>query len=418
MLNRQPRVTLEPYPFGYSCAISLIDDTDLSTFSHMKAMYQYLSRKNIQCTRTVWPFKTSKLSGDYKCISNTGITLQDKNYVKFCKDLQLDGFEIAMHTASGGNSKRNETIDAYNYFMDCFEHPPYTNIMHGRNKENLYWGKSCVNNSIMQKAISVLEPQDFGGHVKDSPYFWGDICKKHTLYVRQFETLQLNTSKFDQAMPYHDPKKPFVNWWFSASYGEGIRFYQLLKKENISNLIKEQGASVIHLYLRHYVQSNRNKHVVDKLFQNKIEELASYKNIWFTPVYKLLNRIRAMRDIKITYKDSNVILHNCSDEDINNVSLYAPPNVELYKKANDKPFKLSINTEGKINIGEFKKNDSITLFSDSPNLSIIKSNILRKRAPQYHKLLSGYTKRLSWQFLNGRRSMTYGGNPPWAENLE
>lgn len=227
---------VEPYPFGKRFAVALIDDTDNATLKNVAPVYERLAACGIRTTKTVWPLKASSPSGYYPYIDTITDTLEDEDYRGFCQRLQTLGFEIAMHTASGGNSFRDETLKAYEFFAETFGQPPSTNIMHGRNVENLYWGKSCITNRLVSALIGLLEPQDFLGHEPSSEYYWGDICSARTKYVRMFETLTPNTLKFDPATPYHDPAKPKVPWWFSSTYGAGTRLFAVLSPNNLKKL--------------------------------------------------------------------------------------------------------------------------------------------------------------------------------------
>ena len=55
----------------------------------------------------------------------------------------------------------------------------------------------------------------FRGHVEGDPYFWGDLCQARIKYYRNFIFRNINTLKCCPFMPYHDPQKPFVNYWFA-----------------------------------------------------------------------------------------------------------------------------------------------------------------------------------------------------------
>ena len=102
--------------------------------------------------------------------------------------------------------------------------------MHSNNLENIYWGKKVVNSLILQKFIGILSKKSrlpYSGENPESKYFWGDILKANTKYVRLWGTSDINTLKFNHSMPYHDSKKPYVNYWFSFSDGYDV---DILKK--------------------------------------------------------------------------------------------------------------------------------------------------------------------------------------------
>ncbi|MCA1673099.1 MAG: hypothetical protein LC799_13180, partial [Actinobacteria bacterium] len=227
---------IEPYPFGKTFAVVLTDDTDGARLETLTPIYCTLDEYDIRVTKTVWPLPAVSSSGSLPPApwDWDTVTLQDCcEYQRFCQDLQQRGHEIAMHTASGGDNVRERTLEAYRLFERVLGHPPRTNIMHGRNRENLYWGRNLFPNPVMRSMVGVFEPQDFHGHDPTSPYFWGDICRERTTYVRMLETRSLNTLAFDPATPFHDPTKPYVNWWFSATYGGPRAFRNLFTPESI-----------------------------------------------------------------------------------------------------------------------------------------------------------------------------------------
>ena len=125
-------ITVEPFPFGKRFAVTMIDDTDLATHAEIEPVYACLDRSGIRITKTVWPLPAVAPSGPGTTVDRVTDTLANQEYTRFCQRLQSQGFEIAMHTASGGNDTRDRTIQAYDLFERVFGHPPKTNIMHGR----------------------------------------------------------------------------------------------------------------------------------------------------------------------------------------------------------------------------------------------------------------------------------------------
>src|SRR5262245_48684897 len=245
-------VSVEYFPYGKTFAVAFVDDTDMATLPKIAPVYRCLDEHGIRSTKTVWTLPASAPSGSLPyCYAGT-TTLQDRDYRRYCERLQGRGYEIAMHTASGGDNVRERTIEAYERFEAIFGHPPHTNIMHGRNRDNLYWGKHSVRHPLLRRIVGAFEPQSFFGHRPDSEYFWGDVCQAKTRYVRVFDTLETNTLAFDPAMPYHDPAKPHVPWWFSASFTNGWNFATLLACEKLEALRSQRGASIVHLHRADY----------------------------------------------------------------------------------------------------------------------------------------------------------------------
>ncbi|MBO4468719.1 MAG: hypothetical protein J5766_05400, partial [Clostridia bacterium] len=114
-------------------AFTIVDDTDNATLDKIKPVYDYLYKKGIITTKTVWayPSRDDKYYGD---------CLQDKPYADFIKDLSDKGFEIAFHNAGSGGFKREETISAFEDFKKLLGSYPKMFINHSNNTENVYWG--------------------------------------------------------------------------------------------------------------------------------------------------------------------------------------------------------------------------------------------------------------------------------------
>jgi len=140
--------------------------------------------------------------------------------------------------------------------------------------------------------ITFKRKQSFEGHLKDSKYFWGDIAKNNINYVRNFVFSGINTLKYNPSMPYHDPKKPYVNFWFSSSDGHDVNaFNKLLNKENIQKLEKERGICIVYTHFANNFVKNGEVNSETK----KILTYLSKKDGWFIPVSTLLDFLKENR---------------------------------------------------------------------------------------------------------------------------
>ena len=390
----------ERYPFGKTFAVSMVDDTDQATLAAIRPVYECLLQHGITITKTVWPLPPVEPSGDQRSIPDAiryTATLDEDAYVDFCRMLQKSGCEIAMHTASGGNNIRGRTLQAYSVFEDAFQHSPFTNVMHGRNFDNIYWGKLLVEQGILSRAIQWFEPQDFFGHEPHSKYYWGDVCKDRTRYVRSFETLHPDTLHFDPATPYHDPTKPHVNWWFSSSNGVGARLYQLLAPVKIRQLHCDRGASIIHFYSR-AVSDHNHSSQVDPRFSALCAYLGSVAYGWYVPVVTLLDRLRAIRQLTVTVRSETILVENRSGMSISDFALNTPGGVmvwdeygtELSKRRND---------YGQIPLGNLGSTCLLRYSSIEPIRSVSPTTV----TPNYWRLASGTANRLASDYWHGRR---------------
>ena len=60
----------------------------------------------------------------------------------------------------------------------------------------------------------------FFGEAEGHRAFWGDVCHERIRYCRNFVFSDINTLRACPWMPYSDPLRPFVRYWFSSSEGD------------------------------------------------------------------------------------------------------------------------------------------------------------------------------------------------------
>ena len=407
-------VRVEPYPFGRRFAVTFVDDTDHATCANIEPAYACLRGNGVRITKTVWPLRPAAPSGGYTGFPQDGETLQDLPYREFCQALHADGFELAMHGASAGDNTRDRTIAAYRLFEEVFGHPPATNIMHARNRENIYWGRHSVRQRLLAAVVGRMEPLDFSGHQRDSAYYWGDVCREKTRYVRQFEGLHPDTLRFDPATPYHDPAKPDVNWWFSASYGSGTRLLEVITPETLDALAARRGASILHMYMFMYsVLQPDGSYRLHPRFRAAAELMSARADGWYVPVATLLDRIRAVRGLEVRAAGGEIVLANRSGEAIEHLALRVPRGLLLREAATGR--ELAANAWDQVEVGTLAPGASARLASDRPGLRV---EGLAAPAPRYPRLAAGYGRRLLWQVRHGRRGLTRGGVPPWVSDLQ
>jgi hypothetical protein len=388
-------VIVERLPFGKAFAVSLVDDTDGANVCTTRRAYELLAENGILCTKTVWPFEATALSGGYERLRSTADTLQVRPYRLLCERLHETGFEIALHTASAGDSTREETIAAYDLFESIFGHPPATNIMHGRNRENIYWGKHAFPDGVWKRLTARLEPTDFAGHQLSSPFYWGDLCRERSRYVRQFETLSVDTLRFDPATPYHDADKPDVPWWFSASYGASGRLVDLFSGRNVDRLATARGVSIVHTYLHDYV-ADRGGEWGELQFRAMLARLAARSDGWYVPVATLLDRMRAVRTIQVHVDDASIALRNASDVELEDLAIRAPDGLVDFGGGERR------DAFGAIRIGTVPPGGEARLATTRRARGV---RLPSSPPPDYRQLAAGHARRVAWQFQHGRRAM-------------
>ena len=95
-------------------------------------------------------------------------------------------------------------------------------------RESVYWGEHRLSGTLRHLYNLVTlwrNHKKFFGHVNGHPLFWGDFCREHVQYVRNFVFREINTLKLCPFMPYHDPRRPYVNYWFASSEGANVQLF-------------------------------------------------------------------------------------------------------------------------------------------------------------------------------------------------
>lgn len=285
------RPTSRPsWPEGKRFAFSIVDDTDCGTVDTLEPVYALLREVGLRTTKTVW-VRRSSMPDQFDGNSET---LEVPRYLEFARSLRRDGFEIALHTASPGSSRRADTSSAYDRFRELFGNDPTMNVNHSQNRENIYWGRHRFDGRLTRWIYSrAAGHAEFEGHDERSPYFWGDVCRDRTRYVRNFIVRDIDTLAANPSMPYHDPKRPYVNYWYSASDGEDLAsFTALLSDEAQERLERDGGCCLVYTHLgKHFAEDVRARGE----WQRRIRALATRPG-WFAPASEILDFLRSRRN--------------------------------------------------------------------------------------------------------------------------
>jgi hypothetical protein len=247
------------------------------------------------------------------------------------------------------------------------------NIMHSKNKENLYWGKNVFPNPVAKFLVSIYDRTDFSGEDIHSPYFWGDICKEKSTYTRLWGTEDINTLKFNPSMPYHDPAKPYVNYWFSFSDGYTARFLnKLLQPDNVRRLVKERGTCIVytHFAAGFCARNQAKEYELNPTTKMLLENVAKQKDGWFVPVSTILDRLRLIKKISAWSSGKIVFLVNNNDCAVEGVTILVAPEMTCVV---DHTSALKANADGELQIGSLKPHGSTTLEFSRP-VWVVKSS--------------------------------------------
>ncbi len=279
------------FPHGKRFAFTIIDDTDVVTVENVRPVYRLLEQLGMRITKTVWAVGCPEGSKNF----SRSQTLEDAEYRDFVVDLQRGGFEIAFHGATMESSTRERTVVALEHFRTTFGAYPRVHANHAWNRENLYWGAGRLDDPLLKFLYSRLtgtRANGHLGHVEGSAYWWGDLCVRYITYVRNFTFNEINLARVNPSMPYHDPARPFVRWWFSAVDAEDVEeFNTLLRPDRQEKLEREGGVCIV---ATHFGKGFAKDGCVHPITRQRLEVLASRQG-WFPTVNELLDWLRTRR---------------------------------------------------------------------------------------------------------------------------
>ena len=273
------------FPGNKRFAFTVFDDTDLSTVENVSPIYRLLAELGMHTTKSVWPL--ASVPG----ARFGGSSLQDSKYRDFILQLKEQGFEIALHNVRNHDAQRELVEEGFEIFRDILGDYPRAHANHSSNRENIYWGAARFSRAVgvLYRLATRSRGWPFEGHVEDSPYFWGDICRSRVEYVRNLVFSEINLNRINPSMPYHDQHRPYVNLWFSASNGpDAATFCATLGEANQDRLEAESGVCIMYT---HFACGFCGDGKVEPRVEQLLRRLAN-KNGWFVPVSTLLDYLR------------------------------------------------------------------------------------------------------------------------------
>jgi len=285
------------WPEGKQFAFTVFDDTDFETVLNARPVYHLLRELGFRTTKSVWPVAQKRPS------LIPGATCGEPEYSDFALWLQKEGFEVGFHNVTSHTSLREETRAGLEIFRTIFGEYPTTMSFHADCRESIYWGDARISGLPRQiyRALNFSRRQygPFRGHVEGSELFWGDLCLEKIKYVRNFVFRDINTLKLCPEMPYHDPKRPYVRYWYASSDACDPRwFIRLLKEENQDQLEEESGACILYTHFYNFQENGKVLPEVERLLKR-----LSDKKGWFVPVGTVLDYLLTQKSDAIL-KDS------------------------------------------------------------------------------------------------------------------
>jgi hypothetical protein len=278
------------WPSGQKFAFTIFDDTDWATLEKVRPVYDLLADLAMRTTKSVWVFRGGGEA------TNGGSTCEDRDYLRWLLGLQKQGFEIGLHNPAPSTSSREQMRHGLARFRDLFGDQMPIHCNHVGCLEAIYWGDARLSGWRRAVYNMVTSGKNRGlsrGHIVGDPLFWGDFCQERVRYVRNFVFKQLNTLAVCPEMPYHDPARPYVNFWFaSTDAGTHARFLDNFTPERIDRLVESGGLCIAYA---HFAGGFVHDGKLDSEFRRRMEYIAS-KSGWFAPVSDVLEYLRGDGD--------------------------------------------------------------------------------------------------------------------------
>jgi hypothetical protein len=281
------------WPEDRRFAFTVFDDPDALTLEKGREVYALLSDLGFRTTKGTWPVRGPREPSD------SGGTCDEPDYRDWCMSLQQRGFEMGWHNATLHTSTREETLDALERFRSLFGSYPSSMANHFACDEAIYWDEHRTSGWRRWVYESLTRYRYRGrsqGHDPNSRLFWGDACRQHIRYVRNFTFPQIDTLSACPVMPYHDPKRPFVQAWFASSDGNrASRFIDLLSERNQDALFESGGCCVVYTHFGHgFVENGK----LLPRFVRLMERLAGMGG-WYAPVSAVLDHLREQNGLAV-----------------------------------------------------------------------------------------------------------------------
>ena len=277
------------WPEGRRFAFTIFDDPDSQTRKTGVAVYSFLADCALLTTKGVWP------NAPHGTPSDHGETCGSAGYIDWLLTLQRRGVEIGYHNATSHTSDRLRTEHGLHEFARLFGHYPATMSNHYFCQEGIYFTEHRLTGPyrILYKALTLGRRRNLSfGHVEGHPLFWGDLCRRYVRFVRNFTYADVNTLSVCPTMPYHDPRRPWVNFWYASTEASNIAtFTSRVTEAAIDRLEAEGGACILYVHFGHdYAPDGK----LDPGFREAIRRI-SRRNGWFVPVGTLLDYLREHR---------------------------------------------------------------------------------------------------------------------------
>jgi hypothetical protein len=283
------------WPGGAPFAFTIVDDTDKTTLENGPLVYDLLTSLGIRATKTVWPVAPDGPG------RTGGSTCEEPDYLAWVLELQEAGHEIGFHNATDETSERERTIAALDRFAELFGHDPRVGADHSANAEALYWGPkrlTGMRGAAYRTVGPLLWDHDLRSEGDDptSPHFWGDVCRERIDYWRNFTFASSDVLDTCPALPYHDPDRPLVRWWYAATHAPHLDpFVAAVGPERLDALERRGGACILYTHFgTNFVWEGELQSELEPALRAVVD-----RGAWCAPVSAVLDHLRAERGDRV-----------------------------------------------------------------------------------------------------------------------
>lgn len=272
------------WPENRRFAFTIFDDPDGQSLEQSRIVYSFLADLGFRTTKGMWLVDPPE--------SNSGgVTCAEPENLQWSQALQRQGFELGYHNGAPGNLDRAGVIASLDDFRRHFGTDPATMANH-YNQDAMYWGPARFSTAARYLYLAATcgrTRNQHSGHLPSSPHFWGDVCQQRIRYCRNFVYNGIDTLASCPFQPYHDPQRPFVNYWYTSTDGTNCRQFTNAIREENQDLLERQGSACI-MYT-HFGHGFFDDGQLNPEFKRLMQRLAA-KNGWFVPVAQLLDFLR------------------------------------------------------------------------------------------------------------------------------
>ncbi len=279
-----------PWPDGKRFAFTVFDDPD-GCSKASRQVYHLMRDLGLRTTMGVWPLAPRREA------NSAGETCGDSDYRKYALDLQESGFELGYHNAAPHPCTREEIVESFDRYYDYFGHYPTSGANH-YSTDAIYHGLDRLlpgyRRTIYDLAFLGRQRNRFQGHIEGSPYFWGDLCRQHIRYFRNWVFRDIDTWQQCPMQPYSVPQRPYINAFFCSSEGTDCEaFLKTIADAHIDKLAEQGGMCIMYT---HFGKGFVNQGKLEPAFVRSMSRISRLDG-WFPTVTELLDYLASVRGV-------------------------------------------------------------------------------------------------------------------------